>query len=75
MAVGIGLAWMVFDPKRQGWHDKIAGTFVVDNPYSGGPKFMRDFFKLGAKTKDEDQEPVSSSDQQQDPESEQQGNN
>jgi hypothetical protein len=36
---------------------------------------MRDFFKLGAKTKDEDQEPVSSSDQQQDPESEQQGNN
>ena len=75
MAVGIGLAWMVFDPKRQGWHDKIAGTFVVDNPYSGGPKFMQDFFKLGAKTKDEDQEPVSSSDQQQDPESEQQGNN
>ena len=67
MAVGIGLAWMVFDPKRQGWHDKIAGTFVVDNPYSGGPKFMQDFFKLGAKTKDEDQEPVSSSDQQQDP--------
>ena len=59
MAVGIGLAWMVFDPKRQGWHDKIAGTFVVDNPYSGGPKFMRDFFKLGAKTKDEDQEPIS----------------
>ena len=75
MAVGIGLAWMVFDPKRQGWHDKIAGTFVVDNPYSGGPKFMQDFFKLGAKTKDEDQEPVSSSDQQQDSESAQQGNN
>ncbi len=75
IAVGIGLAWIVFDPKRQGWHDKIAGTYVVDNPYSGGPKFMRDFFKLGAKTKDENQEPLSSSDRQRDPESEKQGNN
>ena len=50
ISVGLGLAWLVFDPKRQGWHDKIAGTFVVANPYSGGPKFMRDFFKIGEKT-------------------------
>ena len=56
IAMGIGFAWMVFDPKRQGWHDKIAGTFVVDNPYSGGPKFMRDFFKLGSKTEQEEQQ-------------------
>ena len=56
IALGIGLAWMVFDPKRQGWHDKIAGTFVVDNPYSGGPKFMRDFFALGAKKKEDGDE-------------------
>ena len=28
-AVGIGLAWILGDKKRQGWHDKIAGTFVV----------------------------------------------
>lgn len=26
---GLGLIWMVFDPHKQGWHDLIAGTFVV----------------------------------------------
>jgi uncharacterized RDD family membrane protein YckC len=26
---GIGLIWTGFDPQKQGWHDKIAGTFVV----------------------------------------------
>jgi uncharacterized RDD family membrane protein YckC len=25
----IGLIWAAFDPQKQGWHDKIAGTFVV----------------------------------------------
>lgn len=50
----IGIVWLVFDPKRQGWHDKIAGTYVVDNPYSGGPKFLRDFFNLGAKSNSDD---------------------
>lgn len=25
----IGFLWVVFDPKRQGWHDKLAGTLVV----------------------------------------------
>ena len=54
----IGIAWLVFDPRRQGWHDKIAGTFVVDNPYSGGPKFMKDFFNLGAKTDDDEEAPA-----------------
>ena len=43
----------MFDPKRQGWHDKIAGTYVVENPYSGGPQFMKDFFKTGKKKKDD----------------------
>ena len=52
LAAGIGIIWLVFDPKRQGWHDKIAGTYVVYNPYSGGPRFIRDFLKLGAKTDD-----------------------
>ena len=69
IAVGIGLAWMVFDPKRQGWHDKIAGTFVVDNPYSGGPKFMRDFFKLGAKTEDDNNDSADAEKPQPDSES------
>ncbi|MBP37900.1 MAG: RDD family protein [Dehalococcoidia bacterium] len=61
LAAGIGIFWLIFDPKRQGWHDKIAGTFVVDNPYSGGPQFMKDFFKIGEKSADStDEEPTES---------------
>ena len=26
----LGFLWIVFDGRRQGWHDKIAGTLVVD---------------------------------------------
>jgi len=26
---GLGLVWVAFDPKKQGWHDKLAGTIVV----------------------------------------------
>ncbi|HEX6492453.1 MAG TPA: RDD family protein [Candidatus Dormibacteraeota bacterium] len=26
---GIGLVWAAFDPRKQGWHDKIAGTVVI----------------------------------------------
>jgi uncharacterized RDD family membrane protein YckC len=25
----IGLFWVAFDPKKQGWHDKMAKTVVV----------------------------------------------
>jgi uncharacterized RDD family membrane protein YckC len=28
-AVLIGLVWVAFDPRKQGWHDKLAGTLVV----------------------------------------------
>ncbi len=27
--LAIGLIWAAFDPRKQGWHDKIANTFVV----------------------------------------------
>lgn len=27
--LSIGLIWAAFDPRKQGWHDKIASTFVV----------------------------------------------
>lgn len=27
--LGLGLIWVAFDPRKQGWHDKIAGTVVV----------------------------------------------
>jgi uncharacterized RDD family membrane protein YckC len=30
--VGLGFIWVVFDPERQSWHDKIAGTVVVHTP-------------------------------------------
>jgi len=32
VALGIGYFWMLSDPDRQTWHDKIAGTFVVKLP-------------------------------------------
>jgi uncharacterized RDD family membrane protein YckC len=25
----LGLIWVAFDPRKQGWHDKIAGTVVI----------------------------------------------
>ena len=56
LAAGIGILWLIWDPQRQGWHDKIAGTYVVENPYSGGPQFMKDFFKTGAKKEAEESE-------------------
>jgi uncharacterized RDD family membrane protein YckC len=28
-AFGLGLLWAAFDPNKQGWHDKIAGTYVI----------------------------------------------
>lgn len=27
--LGLGLIWVGFDPRKQGWHDKMAGTVVV----------------------------------------------
>ena len=33
--LGIGLIWVAFDPKRQGWHDKLAGTVVVRSKHRG----------------------------------------
>ena len=30
-----GLIWVAFDPRKQGWHDKIAGTVVVRAKHRG----------------------------------------
>ncbi|HXV42655.1 MAG TPA: RDD family protein [Anaerolineae bacterium] len=30
LALSLGFIWLAFDPKRQGWHDKIARTYVVN---------------------------------------------
>ena len=32
--LGLGFLWILKDPDRQGWHDKIAGTYVVLMPRS-----------------------------------------
>lgn len=32
LVVGLGFMWVAFDPERQSWHDKIAGTVVVHPP-------------------------------------------
>lgn len=32
VACGLGFFWIAFDPERQAWHDKIAGTWVVRVP-------------------------------------------
>lgn len=29
IVIFLGYIWILFDDKRQGWHDKIGGTFVV----------------------------------------------
>ncbi len=29
LVVFIGVIWAAFDPNKQGWHDKIAGTYVI----------------------------------------------
>jgi uncharacterized RDD family membrane protein YckC len=33
----IGIIWVAFDPRKQGWHDKLAGTVVV-RPKHRGPE-------------------------------------
>jgi len=27
--LGLGLLWVAFDKRKQGWHDKLAGTVVI----------------------------------------------
>ena len=29
LVLSLGFLWLAFDRKRQGWHDKIAGTYVI----------------------------------------------
>jgi uncharacterized RDD family membrane protein YckC len=32
LALGLGALWILRDPERQAWHDKVAGTYVVRVP-------------------------------------------
>lgn len=47
VSFGVGLAWMVFDKDRQGWHDKIAGTYVVTKTSAGAPGPFKALWRLG----------------------------
>ena len=31
----LGIIWVAFDKKKQGWHDKLAGTVVVRSKHQG----------------------------------------
>jgi uncharacterized RDD family membrane protein YckC len=40
LPLGLGLLWVAWDPKKQGWHDKLAGTVVV-RAKKRGPEVRR----------------------------------
>lgn len=31
----LGILWVAFDQRKQGWHDKLAGTLVIRDPIVG----------------------------------------
>jgi len=35
VVVFLGFLWVIRDPERQAWHDKVAGTYVVKVPRAG----------------------------------------
>ena len=37
--LGLGILWIAFDKRKQGWHDKLAGTVVVRNKNKEEVKF------------------------------------
>ncbi len=32
IGLGLGFLWIAFDPRKQAWHDKLAGTVVIEEP-------------------------------------------
>lgn len=36
--LGFGVLWIAFDQRKQGWHDKMAGTVVTYRPASSAPE-------------------------------------
>ena len=37
VCMNLGFIWVAFDGRKQGWHDKIAGTVVIRTEYEGRP--------------------------------------
>lgn len=42
LPLGLGLLWVAFDPRKQGWHDKLARTAVVRTRKDPMPHFATD---------------------------------
>jgi uncharacterized RDD family membrane protein YckC len=43
----LGFFWVIFDKRRQGWHDKLAGTVVVyDWPAVPDENFLREQLRV-----------------------------
>lgn len=40
LPLGLGFIWIYYDRKKQGWHDKIAGTVVLIAPYPDLKKYL-----------------------------------
>jgi len=38
IVLGLGIIWVAFDKKKQGWHDKMAGTAVIRAIKNQSPK-------------------------------------
>ena len=50
-SLGLGLLWIAWDEKRQGWHDKVSGTMVVKRSEDREKVFER--IRLLARLRDE----------------------
>jgi uncharacterized RDD family membrane protein YckC len=35
LPLGLGYLWVAWDPRKQGWHDKMAGTIVIRHAHTG----------------------------------------
>lgn len=49
IALSLGFLWIAFDKKRQGWHDKIASSYVVDEGADFYPGQAFEFLPADAK--------------------------
>jgi uncharacterized RDD family membrane protein YckC len=48
VVLSLGYFWIIWDKNKQGWHDKIANTFVIqEKPIGGVKKAFAYFFVLG----------------------------
>jgi len=54
MALWLGFVWILVDNRRQGWHDKIAGTLVVYSWDARGESFFTEWYQQKPEVPDQD---------------------